>query len=54
MIRVFDSFDDADRADAARDAALTPAQRIQIVLELQALRHPKCRFRKICASLSSY
>ena len=36
---MFDSFEEAGRADAARDASLTPAQRIQIVLELRAQRH---------------
>jgi hypothetical protein len=48
---MFDSFEEADRADAARDASLTRAQRIQIVLELQAQRHPNADsegFARVC------
>lgn len=37
---MFNSFDEADRADAARDAALTPHERIQIVLELRERCYP--------------
>ena len=40
VVRVFDSFDAADKADALFDAQLTPAQRIQIVIDLRDLRHP--------------
>jgi len=39
-IQLFDSLEAADRADAARDATLTPEERIQIVLELHAQRYP--------------
>jgi hypothetical protein len=50
-LQVFDSFEAADRADAARDASLTPEERIQIVLELHAQRHPDAasqRFARVC------
>ncbi len=39
-VRIFDSFKDADQADARADAALTPEQRLKIVLELRDRRHP--------------
>jgi hypothetical protein len=39
-VQVFGSFEEADRAEAAREASLTPEERIQIVLELRAQRHP--------------
>jgi hypothetical protein len=39
-IHVFDSFEDADRADAEWDAGLTPQQRLQIVIDLRDRRHP--------------
>ena len=39
-VRVFDNFDDADAADARRDAAMTPAERLNIVIELRDRRHP--------------
>jgi hypothetical protein len=50
-IQVFGSFEEADRADAARDASLTPEERIQIVLELRAQRHPTAElegFARVC------
>jgi hypothetical protein len=50
-LRVFDSFEEADQADAAWDAALTPAQRIQIVIELRDQRHPDAAtqgFARVC------
>ena len=37
-IRVFDNFADADAADRAQYAAMTPQERLDIVLELSA-RH---------------
>jgi hypothetical protein len=39
-IRVFDSFADADRAEVEYHMSLTPAQRIQLVIELRNQRHP--------------
>ena len=40
IARVFTSFKEADAADARSDAAMSPQQRIEIVLELRAQRHP--------------
>jgi hypothetical protein len=40
QIRVFDSFADADRAEAEYHMSLTPAQRIQMVIDLRDQRHP--------------
>jgi hypothetical protein len=39
-VRVFTSFADADRADAQCDAAMSPAERLKILLELRDRRHP--------------
>jgi hypothetical protein len=39
-IRVFDSFEEADAADAAYYASLTPAERLEILFALVELRHP--------------
>jgi len=50
-LRVFESFEAADRADAERDASLTPEERIRIVLELHARRHPDAAsqgFARVC------
>jgi hypothetical protein len=40
VVRIFQSFADADEHDAAEDARLTPEQRIQLVIELRDRRHP--------------
>lgn len=40
VIRVFNSFEEADAADAEEDRAMTPAQRVEMVLELQARIYP--------------
>jgi len=40
VIRVFKSFEEADAADVEEDLRLTPQQRIQMVLDLQARMHP--------------
>ena len=39
-IRVFASFQDADEADARRDAAMSPEERLRILIELRDRRHP--------------
>jgi hypothetical protein len=39
-VNVYRSFDEADKADAARDKALTPEERINITIELRNQRHP--------------
>jgi hypothetical protein len=36
VVRRFDSFEEADRAEAEYYAALTPAQRLEILLDLVA------------------
>jgi hypothetical protein len=40
VVWVFRGFEEADRANAREMAAMTPAQRIQIVIELRDRRHP--------------
>lgn len=40
VVRKFASHDEADAADAERDLRLTPEQRIQILLDLQAWKNP--------------
>ncbi len=40
VVAIFHSFAEAGEADARFDAALTPEQRIQIVIDLRDLRHP--------------
>jgi hypothetical protein len=38
--RVFTSFEDADEADAHDDAAMSPEERLSILIELRDRRHP--------------
>ena len=38
--RVFPSFKDADEASAREDAAMSPEERLKIVIELRDRRHP--------------
>lgn len=40
VVRVLHGFEEADQANAQEMAAMTPAQRIQIVIELRDRRHP--------------
>ena len=40
IVRIFTSFEAADKADAAEDMRMTPEQRIAIVLELQKRVYP--------------
>ena len=50
-ITVCNSFEEAEDADATRDAALSPAERIDIVVELWNRRHPDAaqqRFARVC------
>jgi hypothetical protein len=37
---IFASFEDADEADARRDAALSPAEHLKVLIELRDCRHP--------------
>ena len=39
-VRIFSSFKEADEADAREYMNMTPAERIQIVIELRDRRHP--------------
>ncbi len=51
VARVFSSFEEADQADAEYDAALSPEQRIAIVIELRNMRHPDAaeqRLERVC------
>ena len=39
-MRVFGTFEDADAADARHDAAMSPEERLKILIELRDRRHP--------------
>jgi hypothetical protein len=39
-VRIFTSFEEADEANAQYDAALSPEERLRIVIELRDRRHP--------------
>lgn len=39
-VRIFNNFDEADRAEALADVRLTPRERLRIVEELRAQTHP--------------
>ncbi|SPE31522.1 hypothetical protein SBA3_180012 [Candidatus Sulfopaludibacter sp. SbA3] len=39
-VRIFASFEEADKADAREDAAMSPEERLRILLELRDRRHP--------------
>jgi len=39
-VRIFSSFKDADDADAREHMAMTPEERIRLVIELRDRRHP--------------
>jgi hypothetical protein len=52
-VQVFTSFDDADRADDAYYASLTPSERIEILLDLieqyrRSLGEPSERLERVC------
>jgi hypothetical protein len=40
VVKLFASFEDADEADARDDAAMSPEQRLRILIELRDRRHP--------------
>ena len=40
VVRVFQSLEEADRADALADAHLTPEERLNILMDLRDRRHP--------------
>ena len=40
VVRVFESLEEADQADARADMSLTPEQRVEIAIELRHQRHP--------------
>ncbi len=39
-VKVFAGFEDADKADARYDAAMSPEQRLNALIELRDRRHP--------------
>jgi len=50
-IQTYSSYEEADKADAARDAALLPQERLTILIELRNRRHPDAaeqRFARVC------
>ncbi len=40
IVRVFTSFEEADATDARRDAAMSPQQRLEVLMELRTLHDP--------------
>ena len=51
IVRVFASFEDAEEADAQCDAAMSPQERLRILIELRDMRHPDAaeqRFARVC------
>ena len=40
IVRVFGAFKDADEADARDDAAMSPEERLNILIELRDRHHP--------------
>jgi hypothetical protein len=40
VVRIFDSFEEADAADARRRAQMTPEQRVDIFFALRERAHP--------------
>ncbi len=49
--RKFGSFEDADQAGVREDAALSPDQRLKILIELRDRRHPDAadqRLARVC------
>ena len=40
VVRKFSSHEEADAADAEEDLRLSPAQRIQVLIDLQAWKNP--------------
>jgi hypothetical protein len=51
IVQVFRSFEEADRADARFDAALSPQERLRILIELRDMRHPDAaeqRLARVC------
>ena len=50
-VRIFTSFDDADEADARYHAAMSPEDRLKILIELRDRRHPDAaeqRLARVC------
>ncbi len=50
-ISAYSSLAEADKADAAKDAALTPKERLEILIELRNRRHPDAaeqRLVRVC------
>jgi hypothetical protein len=51
VVRVFQSFEKADEADARADASLSPQERLKILMELRDRRHPDAsqqRLARVC------
>ena len=49
--RVFASLEDADEADARYDPAMSPEDRLKILIELRGRRHPEAaeqRMARVC------
>jgi hypothetical protein len=51
-VRIFDSFEDAERADAEYYASLTPKERVDVLLDLvenyRRSLGPADRFERVC------
>jgi hypothetical protein len=51
VVRVFQSFEEADEADARADASLSPQERLKILMELRDRRYPDAsqqRLARVC------
>jgi hypothetical protein len=51
VIRIFDSFSEADAADAEEDRAMTPERRVAMVFELRERLYPDAAqqgFARVC------
>lgn len=46
-VRVFASFGEADEADARDDAAMSPEERLSILIELRDSRHPNAAEQRL-------
>ncbi len=50
-VRIFTSFEDADKADARSDAAMSSKERVDILIELRDRCHPDAaeqRLARVC------
>jgi hypothetical protein len=51
VVKLFNSFEDADEADARDDAAMSPERRLRILIELRDRRHPDAAEQRLARVL---